>query len=206
MNDRIQQIDVILASPGRNFVTLKLTTADGLVGFGDATVNGRELAVATNLQEHIAPLLMGRDPGKIEDVWQYLYRGIYWRRGPINMACIGAVDMALWDILGKRTGQPIYQLLGGEFGIVLMSTVTASDGRFPSSLNRLIGRLNRVCASSACSHQYPVSRRCMGFRATHTMSQRIVVHYLTRSRGILLLMCTISPVSWRRFENTVDGQ
>lgn len=114
MSDSIERVDVIVASPSRNFVTLKITTKDGLVGLGDATVNGRELAVASYLQEHIAPLLKGRDPGLIEDTWQYLYRGVYWRRGPITMASIGAVDMALWDILGKRTGQPVYQLLGGR--------------------------------------------------------------------------------------------
>ncbi|CAL8975431.1 D-galactonate dehydratase family member [Cellulomonas sp. T2.31MG-18] len=112
--DRIERVDVLVASPGRNFVTLKVTTADGLVGWGDATVNGRELAVASYLRDHVAELLLGRDPGRIEDLWQYLYRGVYWRRGPITMAAIGAVDMALWDILGKRTGQPVYQLLGGR--------------------------------------------------------------------------------------------
>ncbi|GAA2184674.1 D-galactonate dehydratase family protein [Brooklawnia cerclae] len=114
MHDRIERVDVIVASPGRNFVTLKITTADGIVGLGDATVNGRELAVASYLRDHVAPLLVGRDPGRIEDTWQELYRGVYWRRGPITMACIGAVDMALWDVLGKRTGRPVYELLGGR--------------------------------------------------------------------------------------------
>ncbi len=112
--DRIERVDVLVASPGRNFVTLKITTADGLVGWGDATVNGRELAVASYLRDHVAGLLLGRDPDRIEDTWQYLYRGVYWRRGPITMAAIGAVDMALWDVLGKRTGRPVYQLLGGQ--------------------------------------------------------------------------------------------
>lgn len=114
MTDRIVSAEVLVGSPVRNYVTLRLTTADGLVGLGDATVNGRELAVASYLSDHIAPLLVGTDPGRIEDTWQYLYRGAYWRRGPVTMAAIGAVDMALWDILGKRTGQPVYQLLGGR--------------------------------------------------------------------------------------------
>lgn len=91
-----------------------ITTADDLVGLGDATVNDRELSVASYLRDHIAPLLIGRDPGRIENAWQYFYRGAYWRRGPITMAAIGGVDMALWDILGRRTGQPVYQLLGGR--------------------------------------------------------------------------------------------
>lgn len=114
MNDVIERVEVLVSSPARNYVTLRVTTRDGLVGVGDATVNGRELAVAAYLREHVAPLLIGRDPGRIEDTWQYLYRGVYWRRGPITMAAIGAVDLALWDILGKRTGQPLYALLGGR--------------------------------------------------------------------------------------------
>lgn len=111
--DSIIAADVLVTSPGRNYVTLKITTADGVVGWGDATLNGRELAVASYLRDHVAPLLIGRDPARIEDTWQYLYRGAYWRRGPVTMTSIGAVDTALWDIKGKTTGQPVYQLLGG---------------------------------------------------------------------------------------------
>jgi mannonate dehydratase len=110
---RIRSAKVILTSPGRNFVTLKITTDEGLTGLGDATLNGRELAVATYLSDHVAPLLIGRDPHRIEDTWQFLYRGAYWRRGPVTMAAIGAVDVALWDIKGKAAGLPVYQLLGG---------------------------------------------------------------------------------------------
>ncbi|WLP92864.1 D-mannonate dehydratase ManD [Gordonia sp. NB41Y] len=113
MTDKIIAADVIVCSPTRNFVTLKVTTADGVVGYGDATLNGRELSVASYLRDHVAPLLIGRDPARIEDTWQYLYRGVYWRRGPVTMAAIGAVDVALWDIKGKTVGQPVYQLLGG---------------------------------------------------------------------------------------------
>ena len=111
---KIEGIDVIVTSPGRNFVTLKLTTSDGVVGLGDATLNGRELAVASYLRDHVVPLLIGRDADNIEDTWQYLYRGPYWRRGPVTMAAISAVDMALWDIKGKVAGLPVYQLLGGR--------------------------------------------------------------------------------------------
>ena len=113
MADRITAAKVIVCSPGRNFVTLKIETASGLSGIGDATVNGREMAVAAYLQEHVVPCLIGRDPARIEDVWQYLYRGAYWRRGPITMAAIAAVDVALWDIKAKAAGMPLYQLLGG---------------------------------------------------------------------------------------------
>lgn len=110
---RIDKVEVLVASPGRNFVTVRITTADGVTGLGDGTLNGRELSVASYLRDHVAPLLVGRDAHRIEDTWQYLYRGAYWRRGPVTMAAIAAVDMALWDIKAKVAGLPLYQLLGG---------------------------------------------------------------------------------------------
>jgi mannonate dehydratase len=111
---RITDARVIVTCPGRNFVTLKIITDEGVTGVGDATLNGRELAVAAYLTEHVIPVLIGRDPARIEDTWQYLYRGAYWRRGPVTMSAIAAVDTALWDIKGKVAGLPVYQLLGGR--------------------------------------------------------------------------------------------
>jgi len=110
---RITDAKVIVCCPGRNFATLKITTEDGIYGLGDATLNGRELAVASYLTDHLIPILIGRDARRIEDTWQYLYKGAYWRRGPVTMAAIAAVDTALWDIKGKSLGAPVYQLLGG---------------------------------------------------------------------------------------------
>jgi len=110
---KIDKAEVIVTSPDRNFVTLKLTTDEGVTGLGDGTLNGRELAVVAYLRDHVAPLLLGRDPGRIEDTWQFLYRSAYWRRGPVTMAAIAAVDVALWDIKAKAAGMPLYQLLGG---------------------------------------------------------------------------------------------
>ncbi|HEY7474427.1 MAG TPA: D-mannonate dehydratase ManD [Vicinamibacterales bacterium] len=110
---RITDGKVIVCGPGRNFVTLKLVTEDGISGLGDATLNGRELAVASYLTDHVIPLLVNRDARRIEDTWQYLYKGAYWRRGPVTMTAIAAVDTALWDILGKSVNRPVYQLLGG---------------------------------------------------------------------------------------------
>ena len=104
---------VIVTCPGRNFVTLKIDTADGSFGLGDATLNGRELAVVSYLSDHVLPCLIGRDAHQIEDIWQFLYRGAYWRRGPVTMSAIGAVDTALWDLKAKAAGMPLYQLLGG---------------------------------------------------------------------------------------------
>jgi len=110
---KITACRVIVTSPGRNFVTLKIETDEGVYGLGDATLNGRELAVASYLNDHVAPALIGRDAGRIEDIWQYLYRGAYWRRGPVTMTAIAAVDTALWDIKGKVANLPLYQVLGG---------------------------------------------------------------------------------------------
>src|SRR5207245_9805465 len=73
---KITDAKVIICSPGRNFVTLKITTEDGIYGLGDATVNGRELAVASYLSDHVIPILIGRDARRIEDIWQYLYKEI----------------------------------------------------------------------------------------------------------------------------------
>ncbi|MGH9523627.1 MAG: D-mannonate dehydratase ManD [Terriglobales bacterium] len=110
---KIVDAKVIVCCPARNFVTLKIITEDGLYGLGDATLNGRELAVAAYLGEHVVPLLIGRDARRIEDTWQYLYKGAYWRRGPVTMSAIAAVDTALWDIKAKSLNVPLYQLLGG---------------------------------------------------------------------------------------------
>jgi mannonate dehydratase len=111
---KIVSAKVIVTCPGRNFVTLKIETSDGISGLGDATLNGRELAVASYLTDHLIPSLIGRDAHAIEDTWQFFYRGAYWRRGPVTMAAIAAVDMALWDIKAKAAGLPLYQLLGGK--------------------------------------------------------------------------------------------
>jgi len=111
---KIEEIKVFVSCPARNFVTVKITTEDGTIGWGDATLNGRELAVVAYLEEHIIPCLPGKDAQQIEDIWQYLYRGAYWRRGPVTMTAIGSIDLALWDIKGKAAGLPVYQLLGGK--------------------------------------------------------------------------------------------
>jgi len=111
---QIKNIKVIVTSPGRNYVTVKIETDEGIYGLGDATLNGRELSVAKTLEEYLAPLLIGKDPDNIEYIWQYLYKGAYWRGGPVLMTALAGIDMALWDIKGKVAGLPVYSLLGGK--------------------------------------------------------------------------------------------
>src|SRR5580700_10258931 len=112
---KITEVRVIVTCPLRNYVVVKIMTDEpGLYGVGDATLNGRELAVAAALRDHIAPLLIGRDPDRIEDTWQMLFRGAYWRGGPVLMTALAGIDLALWDIKGKHAGLPVYSLLGGK--------------------------------------------------------------------------------------------
>jgi mannonate dehydratase len=125
---KIVDAKVIICSPGRNFVTLKIVTEDGIYGLGDATLNGRELAVSSYLTDHILPLLIGRDAGRIEDLWQYFYKGAYWRRGPVTMTAIAAVDTAVWDIKAKSLHVPLYQLLGGASREAVLVYGHASGG------------------------------------------------------------------------------
>ena len=156
---------VIVCSPGRNFVTLKLTTEDGITGLGDATLNGRELAVASYLSDHVIPVLIGRDARRLEDMWQYLYKGAYWRRGPVTMSAIAAVDSALWDILGKSLNVPVYRLLGGAsrdavmvYGHANGSTVNETVeavGRYASMGYKAI---RAQCRVPGLEHSYGVGR------------------------------------------------
>jgi mannonate dehydratase len=140
---KIVDAKVIVTCPDRNFVTLKLTTDDGVTGIGDATLNGRELSVAGYLTDHVAPVLLGRDPHRIEDIWQYLYKGAYWRRGPVTMTAIAAVDTALWDIKAKVAGLPLYQLLGGRSreGVTVYGHANAAT--IPELVDEVAGYLER---------------------------------------------------------------
>jgi mannonate dehydratase len=166
---RIKAADVIVSSPGRNFVTLKIVTDDGIVGYGDGTLNGRELAVASYLRDHVAPLLIGRDPHRIEDTWQYLYRGAYWRRGPVTMAAIAAVDVALWDIKGKVAGLPLYQLLGGASRTAVRTYGHAGGRDIPELLDAVRARqadgytaIRVQCGVPGLDRMYAVPRASAG--------------------------------------------
>ncbi|MGH8288840.1 MAG: D-mannonate dehydratase ManD [Steroidobacteraceae bacterium] len=156
---------VIVTCPGRNFVTLRIETRSGVFGIGDATLNGRELAVAAYLEHHVIPNLIGRDAGRIEDTWQFLYRGAYWRRGPVTMTAIAAVDVALWDILGKMAGLPLYRLLGGRSreGVLVYGHASGRDLEEASAeVARYVslgyGAVRAQCGVPGLKKPYGVSR------------------------------------------------
>ena len=96
-----------------NWVFVKVYTDEGIDGVGEATLEYKEKALIGAV-EHIKESLVGKDPRQIEKHWHDTYRDAYWRGGPVLMSALSAVEMALWDILGKSLGVPVYQLLGGK--------------------------------------------------------------------------------------------
>ena len=108
---KITGMELFLVEP--RWLFLKLLTDDGVFGWGEPIVEGRAETVAAAVRE-LEPYLVGRDPDDIEDLWQVLYRGGFYRGGPILMSALAGIDQALWDIKGKRYGLPIYQMLGGR--------------------------------------------------------------------------------------------
>jgi mannonate dehydratase len=113
----IKDAKVITTTAGGNYrwVFLKIITSEpGLYGIGSANNNYETRAVIAALEDHLKPWLIGKDPNRIEDLWQSAQMKTYWRNGPVNNNVLAAMDMALWDIKGKRAGMPVYDLLGGK--------------------------------------------------------------------------------------------
>ena len=98
--------------PVEQFVYVKIVTDEGVHGVGEASLSGRPLAVVGAL-EHIKPLLIGQDATRIEHIWQDIFRGTFWRGGPVLQSALAGIDIALWDLAGKALGVPTYRLLGG---------------------------------------------------------------------------------------------
>ncbi|MFB6150851.1 MAG: galactonate dehydratase [Haloarculaceae archaeon] len=92
---------------------LRIETADGSVGWGEPIVEGRARTVRAAVEELMDNYLLGEDPADIEDHWQTMYRGGFYRGGPVLMSAIGGIDQALWDLKGQQFGAPVYELLGG---------------------------------------------------------------------------------------------
>lgn len=110
----IVKVDTLLFRTCRNYLIVRIETADGLVGYGDATLNGRESVVKELIDAHLSEMLVGKDAANITDIWQMIYIGTYWRGGPVTMTALAGIDMALWDLKGKLSGLPLCDLIGGR--------------------------------------------------------------------------------------------
>ena len=113
---RIEDVRVILTQPGKSRLAIVkvITSEPGLYGLGCATFTQRIFAVATAIERHLKPFLLGRDVDRIEEIWNMSMVHGYWRNGPVLNNAISGVDQALWDIKGKRAGMPVCDLLGGK--------------------------------------------------------------------------------------------
>lgn len=132
---------------------LKITTKSGIEGWGEPVIEGKADTVKAAIEE-MAGYIIGKDARRIEDIWQLLYRGGFYRGGPILMSAISGIDQALWDIKGKALGVPIYELLGGAVR-EKMKVYSWIGGDKPSNLvEGAVSRLNqgyRAVKMNACS-------------------------------------------------------
>jgi mannonate dehydratase len=136
---KITGVQAILTAPaGIRLVVVKVSTSEpGLYGLGCATFTQRARVVETAINKYLKPFLIGKDPTQIEDIWQSSFVSSYWRNGPVLGNALSGVDMALWDILGKRAGLPLYQLFGGKARKAADTYRHASGGSFKEVEDRV---------------------------------------------------------------------
>jgi mannonate dehydratase len=136
---KITDVKAILTAPaGIRLVVVKVTTNEpGLYGLGCATFTQRARVVETAVNQYLRPFLIGKDPTRIEDTWQSSFVSSYWRNGPVLYNAMSGVDIALWDILGKRAGLPLYQLFGGQCRQAVDTYRHASGNSFEEVAERI---------------------------------------------------------------------
>jgi mannonate dehydratase len=113
---RIKDVQVICTAPqaARLTIVKVITDQDGLYGYGCSGFTTRSDLIVPAVEKYLKPFLLGRPADRIDDIWQASYNSSYWRNGPVLNNAISGVDQALWDIKGRQTGLPVYQLLGGK--------------------------------------------------------------------------------------------
>ncbi len=139
---KITRVRAIMTAPQKTrLVVVKVETSEpGLYGLGCATYNQRPLPVVSAVTDYLEPFCRGRDANNIEDLWQNAYTSSYWRNGPVLNCALCGVEMALWDIKGKRAGMPVYELLGGKCRFAV-DTYGHADGRDLKELEDSVKRL-----------------------------------------------------------------
>lgn len=135
---RITGVRTIVTAPeGIALVVVRVDTNEpGLYGLGCATFTQRFAAVVAAVDRHVAPLVVGRHPADIEDITRMIHLSSYWRDGPVLNNALSGLDMALWDIAGKRAGMPIYELLGGRVRTAVPTYSHASGPDIAATLSR----------------------------------------------------------------------
>jgi galactonate dehydratase len=131
---KITDVETVVVFGGfRNWVFVRLHTDEGLIGTGEATLEGRAETMVAAVGE-LKRYLIGQDPLRIEHHWQAMYRGPFWRGGPVLNSAISGVEMAMWDIFGKSVGLPVYQLLGGAVRDKIRVYANGPRGETPEEL------------------------------------------------------------------------
>jgi galactonate dehydratase len=148
---KIAKLELFKVPP--RWLFLKITTESGIEGWGEPVVEGKADTVKAAIEE-MASYIVGKDARQIEDIWQLLYRGGFYRGGPVLMSAISGIDQALWDIKGKALGVPVYELLGGAVR-EKMKVYSWIGGDKPSNLiagaNRRLKEGFRAVKMNACS-------------------------------------------------------